>query len=161
MKLTLRNLLGRCTGTRPARPRPRLGGADRLNVERLEEREVPAAFNILPYHFTMPGVGSFHATSENLLTGSFQGSFTDFKSGITDHVSGQLVHLQGSYDHIVFVGEGHKPKPLETELVRLNGLLHEGLPPQIRGTLTEAYTLYVPPVPLHWTVTQTFFAFGF
>src|SRR5262249_14758046 len=71
-----------------------------LHVERLEERAVPA-FNIVPYNFTMPGVGAFHATFENLLTGYFQGSFTDFKSKITDNVSGQLVHLQGSYDHIV------------------------------------------------------------
>jgi hypothetical protein len=158
MRLSLRNLLGRRTGTTPARPRP--AGADRLNVERLEERAVPAAFNILPYNFTMPGVGSFHATFETP-AGDFGGSFTDFKSLITAQVSGQLVHINGtSYDHIYFVGEGHKLKPIETELVRLdNGLLYEGpaAPPQIRGVLTEAFTLYIPPAPpLHWTVTQPF-----
>jgi hypothetical protein len=126
----------------------------------LEERAVPAAFNILPYTFTMPGVGSFHATFEDFAHGYFGGSFTDSKSGITAHVSGQLVHINGtSYDHIYFVGEGHKSSPIETELVRLdNGLLYEGpaAPPQIRGTLTEAYTLYIPPVPIHWVVTQPF-----
>src|SRR5262249_19901080 len=159
MRLSLRNLLGRRTGTRPARPRPRPGGADRLHVERLEERAVPAAFNLLPYIFTMPGVGSFHATFETP-AGYFGGSFTDFKSGITAQGSGQLVHLNGtSYDHIFFRGEGQKLKPLETELVVLDGLLYEGpaAPPQIRGKLTEADTLFIPPAPpLHWTVTQPF-----
>src|SRR5215468_912117 len=43
MRLSLRNLLGRRTGTTPARPRP--AGSARLDVERLDERAVPAAFN--------------------------------------------------------------------------------------------------------------------
>ena len=161
MKLSLRNLLGRRTGTRPAQPRTRPAGAARLSVERLEERAVPAAFNILPYNFTMPGVGSFHATFENLADGHFWGSFKDLKSNITAQVAGQLVHINGtSYDHIYFVGQGQKSSPIETEFVRLdNGLLYEGpaAPPQIRGTLTEAFNLYIPPAPpLSWTVTQPF-----
>jgi hypothetical protein len=164
MRLSLRNLLGRRTVTRPARPRTRPAGAARLHVERLEERAVPAAFNILPYTFTMSGVGSFHATFEDFAHGHFGGFFMDSKSGIMAHVSGQLVHVNGTnYDHIVFVGDGQKSSPLETEHVRLDyGLLYEGpaAPPQIRGVLTEAYTLYVPPMPLHWTVTQPFVAFG-
>ena len=160
MRLSLRNLLGRRTGTRPARPRHRPAGAARLHVERLEERAVPAAFNIVPYNFTMPGVGSFHATFE-LPTGYFGGTFTDSKSLITAQVKGQLVHINGtSYDHIYFFGQGHTPSAIETEFVRLdNGLLYEGpaAPPQIRGVLTEAFTLYIPPAPpLHWTVTQPF-----
>jgi hypothetical protein len=157
VNLTLRNLFGGRGGRSAARSPARPTRGARLSVERLDERTVPAAFNIVPYTFTMPGVGSFHATFEDFTHGYFGGSFTDLKSGITDHVSGQLVHLQGSYDHIVFVGEGQKSSPIETELVRLDGLLYEGPPPQIRGVLTEAYTLYIPPAPpLHWTVTQPF-----
>jgi hypothetical protein len=161
MRLSLRNLLGRRTGTRPARPRTRPAGAARLDVERLDERAVPAAFNIVPYKFTMPGVGSFHATFENLTDGRFWGTFTDSKSLITAQVKGQLAHINGtSYDHILFVGEGQNSSHTETEFVRLdNGLLYEGpdAPPQVRGVLTEAFTLYIPPAPpLSWTVTQPF-----
>jgi hypothetical protein len=126
----------------------------------LDERAVPAAFNILPYDFTMPGVGSFQATFEDFTHGYIGGYFTDLNSGIKAQVAGQLVHINGtSFDHILFVGEGQNSSHTETELVRLDGLLYEGpaAPPQIRGTLTEAFNLYIPPAPpLSWTVTQPF-----
>ena len=50
------------------------------------------------------------------------------------------------------------------QAIQLTAALSFGLAvllPAVRGALTEAYTLFVPPVPLHWTVTQPFVAFGF
>src|SRR5581483_10761577 len=133
--LSLRNLFRRLSprGARtPARP-PRRAT---LNVESLEARLVPT-FNLTPYVFPT-AAGTFHATSENLQTGAFLGTFADARSGLTVKVSGALTPLGPQLDRLTFHGSAHKG--LATEQVAFTGRLHEaGWSPLLTGVLRERY----------------------
>jgi hypothetical protein len=154
MNLFLRHLFGKRDGRRPAR-------TTQLRVEQLEERAVPTV-NLLPYRFALPGAGTFHATSENFVTGAFQGVFTDAKTGIDVAVTGKLTHLFGNWDTMTFQGNGQKW--LEFEHVKFNGYLNEGqaldniYPPKMEGYLTETVSWFItiPPqssTTTHWEVS--------
>ena len=166
MNLSLRNLFGGRTGRSPARSTARPAGASRLTVERLEERTVPTV-NLIPYHFNLPNAGTLKVTSENFLTGTFNGTFTDSHSGIRVAVAGQLTPVGGNWDRMTFQGSGRAW--LEGETVRFNGWLNEGqaldvvIPPTVEGDLTESYVLFISPYPNqdpHWSSTSWEMAYG-
>ena len=147
MKLSLAKLL-KCFGVRGAgrcSSRPRV----RLQVEQLEERAVPAVY--LPnYYFNLPGVGSFHATSEPAVSpynvvSQFSGTFFDARSGINIPVSCKILGF-GSLPLNFMSFQGSAYKGLELESVGFLGILNEGqqldiiIPPTMQGSLTENYT---------------------
>jgi hypothetical protein len=170
MKLSLRNLLGRCTGRSAARNTARQAEMTRLKVERLEERAVPAV-NLLGYYFALPNAGTLHITSQHIqnnLTETFKGTFTDSHSGIVCQVSGQCNHVpSSSLDQFSFHGSGGAW--LEGETVQFSGWLfevqipHATIPGWIEGRLTENYVLFISPYPgndPHWSTTSFGMAYG-
>ena len=166
MKLSLRNLLGRCVHRSAARSPAPPADVARLSVERLEDRAVPTV-NLIPYHFVLPNAGTLQVTSQNFLTDSFKGTFTDSHSGIKVAISGQLTPVFGNWDRMTFHGSGHAW--LESETVKFNGWLNEGqaldeiIPPKVEGYLTENHVLFISPFPgqdPHWSTASWEMAHG-
>jgi hypothetical protein len=155
MMQSLRNWFRNPRGRPAATPAARRPPTVCLRVEQLEERAVPTV-NLLPYKFVTPGVGTFHATSENFATGAFKGVFTDAKTGINVAVTGKLTHLWGEWDTMTFQGNGSNL--FEFEHVEFNGYLNEGqaldnvYPPHTQGFLTETVTWF-DTLPPHSTTT--------
>jgi hypothetical protein len=150
MKKYLRNLL-RQIHVRGMAGRPtKLSRTTRLNVEVLEQRDVPALMNLTGYTFTLPGA-MLRVTNENVITGQFAGIFTDTTSGINVPIpmgSGDLQPIGPNLAAMVFAGVG--VKGLETEKVSFHGDLVESTNPLIIGQLTENYSLPIA----QWTVTR-------
>ena len=159
--MSLASFVKNCSGRNPA---PR---AVRLQVEPLEDRLVPTV-NLPSYVFNFPGVGTFHATNEQVstngiwVTATFSGVFADAKSGINVPVTGNLfgVGQPLTTDFISF--HGSASKGIEAESVKFGGILNEGqqldeiIPPSLQGVLTEDYTWFTsvnPQDDAHQTVT--------
>ena len=141
MKLSLRNLFRGLNGSAAAQtsPRPPVKKT-RLQVERLEERDVPTT-NVLWYNF--PIYNAAHVQTGNLFistetsSGGITGTFSDFSQGINFNVTGQLKYLGGGWDTMDFSGSGGNV--LNYEWVDFNGYVTENSPPWMEGTLTQTY----------------------
>jgi hypothetical protein len=164
MNLSLRDLASFVKCRRP----DHCGGrpALRLQVEQLEQRAVPT-INLPSYTFNFPGVGTFHATSEIVssngvgVTATFNGVFSDAKSGINVPVKGNLFGVGQPLTTDFLSFRGGAAKGIEMETAQFAGILHEGqqldviIPPSLEGVLTEDYLWLIstnPQTDPHQTV---------
>jgi hypothetical protein len=140
MKLSLRNLFQGLDGSAAAQTSPRPAvKKTRLEVERLEERDVPTA-NILWYNFPIYNgaqvqTGDLFISTET--AGTFTGTFWDFSQGINFGVSGHLKYLGAGWDTMNFSGSGGTF--LNYEWVNFNGFVTENSPHWMEGTLSQTH----------------------
>ena len=140
MKLSLRNLFQGLNGGAAAQTSPRPSAKKtRLQVERLEEREVPTA-NIFGYNF--PIYNAAHVQTGDLyiateINGTITGTFWDFSQGINFGVKGQLKYIGSGWDTMQFSGSGGNV--LNYEWVNFNGYVTENPLHWMEGTLSQTY----------------------
>jgi hypothetical protein len=158
MKLFSRNLFKGANGRAAARTSPRPSLKTRLQVERLEGREVPTA-NIAFYNFPIYNAahvktGDLYVSNENLSTGQFSGTFEDFSRGLNIAVTGQLKYVGSGWDTMTFQGSGGTF--FNHESVNFNGWVTENSLHWMEGTLSQTYQVWVWPYGYRTWSTATY-----
>jgi hypothetical protein len=159
MKLFLRNLFKGPNGRGAARTSPRPSLKTRLEVERLEGRELPTA-NIAFYTFPIYNAahvktGDLYVSLEDVSKGKFWGTFEDFSSGLNIPVSGQLKYVGSGWDTMTFQGSGGNF--FSNESVNFtNGWVTENSPHWMEGWLSETYQVWVWPYGYKTWSTSTY-----
>jgi hypothetical protein len=156
MNLSLRNLFTGVNGHAPVRTYTRPALRTRLQVERLEGRELPTAmiafYNFPIYNAAHVKTGDLYISKE--IGGQFWGTFWDFSRGLNFTVSGQLKQVTSSWDTMTFQGSGGFP--FNYESVQFNGWMTEIYPHWMVGTLTQNYQAWVSPYGLRIWSTSTY-----
>jgi hypothetical protein len=148
MSLSFRNLFKGLGGRAAARTSPRPSLKTRLQVERLEGRELPTAmiafYNFPIYNAAQVKTGNLYISNEIPSTGQFWGTFEDLSQGLNIAVTGQLKQISSSWDTMTFKGSGGSV--FNNESVNFTGWVTENSLHWMEGTLTQTYQSYCWPL---------------